>query len=113
MKEISCPECGNTFNDTEQACPNCGCPINTEETLYSKKRLKKQKSKDNFAAMQNKNTSKSFSNASLLPGESIVASAKFRIPPIRLIIIFLLFILVARLISDAYFAYVISRSLYY
>ena len=35
MKEIKCPECGKTFNDTEQACPNCGCPASLVETPNS------------------------------------------------------------------------------
>jgi hypothetical protein len=42
MAFIKCPECGKTFNDTEQACPNCGCPVSLMETQKSSMQSKTQ-----------------------------------------------------------------------
>ena len=43
MSELKCPECGKTFNDTEQACPNCGCPASLMKTQKSSKQSKSQR----------------------------------------------------------------------
>jgi uncharacterized membrane protein YdbT with pleckstrin-like domain len=61
MRTLKCPECGKTFNETEKACPNCGCP--SSECLEKKK------------------TENKFGRITLLPGETVVASAKFRTWP--------------------------------
>jgi uncharacterized membrane protein YvbJ len=26
MKQVTCPDCGKTYNEDLQSCPNCGCP---------------------------------------------------------------------------------------
>lgn len=42
MAQLKCPECGKTFDDTEQACPNCGCPVSLMATQESGRLSKSQ-----------------------------------------------------------------------
>jgi len=64
MTILKCPECGKKFIDTDQACPNCGCPA-----------------KECSVFLDNSQTEKKFDRISLLPGETVVASAEFNIIP--------------------------------
>ncbi len=64
MTQLICPECGKIFNETVHACPNCGCPAN-----------------DCSVHLDDNRTEKKLDRISLLPGETVVASAEFNIIP--------------------------------
>ena len=81
MTQLKCPECGKEFDDTKQACPDCGCPAKECSVVEPiKQATEKEES-------PNKQTENNFSRSSLLSGENIIATAKWQITPIVVILI--------------------------
>lgn len=92
MTLLKCPECGKEFSNAEQACPVCGCP--SSECNVVEHIEKETENKNGFDVENNAktNTESRFAKSSLLPGESIIASAEWQIAPIIIVIVIIVLI---------------------
>lgn len=100
MATIKCPECGKTFNDTKQACPNCGCPANECSVVEHK-----EHENQNDETLE-KTIGSRYTKGSLLHGETVVATAKWQVKPIKIV-----FIIIA-ILFWIYFALLFRNGLY-
>lgn len=94
MTQLKCPECGKEFDDTKQACPDCGCPAKECSVVEPIKQATEKEERPN------EQSESKYVKGSLLPGESIIASAEWQVAPIiLLIIVYIVVCVISQLIN--------------